>query len=64
MKLTASGLAWGLAALFLIVYEGIALLCGWQHLSGWFWQTSREYPLLPFALGVLCGHLVWNEGRK
>lgn len=66
MKLTptASGLAWAAAGIFLAVYEVIALVNGWQHLSGWMWETSHEYPLLPFACGVLCGHFFWNEGRR
>jgi hypothetical protein len=29
-------------------------------ISAWISETSREFPILPFAAGVLCGHLFWQ----
>lgn len=25
------------------------------------WKTSQQYPVIPFAIGVLCGHLFWVQ---
>lgn len=29
-------------------------------ISEWFWRWSSKYPLIPFGVGVLCGHLFWQ----
>lgn len=29
-------------------------------ISYFVWQTSAKYPVVPFAVGVLCGHLFWQ----
>jgi len=31
-----------------------------ETLSYEFWIVSKKYPAIPFALGFLCGHLVWQ----
>lgn len=31
-----------------------------QTLSYRFWKLARQYPVVPFALGFLVGHLVWQ----
>lgn len=25
------------------------------------WTTAKNYPIIPFAAGVLCGHLFWTQ---
>ncbi len=29
-------------------------------LSYEFWESAKHYPFVPFVLGFLCGHLVWQ----
>lgn len=24
------------------------------------WSASKKYPIVPFAVGILCGHLFWQ----
>jgi hypothetical protein len=44
----------------LIVYEFVALYRSrGETISEIFWRLSRR-PLIPFAFGVLCGHLFWQ----
>ena len=31
-----------------------------QTLSFQFWKLAKAYPFVPFILGFLCGHLVWQ----
>lgn len=25
------------------------------------WCAAKEYPVIPFAMGILCGHLFWVQ---
>lgn len=25
------------------------------------WTTAKGYPIIPFAAGILCGHLFWSQ---
>lgn len=25
------------------------------------WSASKKYPIVPFAVGILCGHLFWQN---
>ena len=33
-------------------------------ISWYIYDRSHEYPLIPFATGVLCGHFFWNLKKK
>lgn len=24
------------------------------------WDSAKKYPMVPFAIGILCGHLFWQ----
>jgi hypothetical protein len=40
----------------------LALHGGFQAtISWWIWTNSVKYPIIPFAIGVLMGHLFWNQ---
>lgn len=28
------------------------------------WTTAKNYPIIPFAAGILCGHLFWTQQTK
>lgn len=28
------------------------------------WTSAKNYPIIPFAAGVLCGHLFWTQQVK
>lgn len=57
-----ANLAWGIGVAILLIYEAYALLNSrpGDTLSEAFWRASRR-PLVPFALGVLVGHFVWQS---
>lgn len=55
------GKVWLVAAAALIAWDVVAALAGWQTLSEWVWETSPTHPLIPFAAGLLCGHLFWRK---
>ncbi len=50
--------ALGLMAIFDLIFFLIG--GAGQTLSFQFWKISKTYPLIPFILGFLCGHLVWQ----
>lgn len=54
-------LAWVSAGAFLLAYETLALALKWETLSGAVWRLSHDWPLLPFAAGILCGHFFWQR---
>jgi hypothetical protein len=44
----------------LVVYEAwSAISHRASTISQLVWKASLRYPLVPFLLGLLCGHLVW-----
>lgn len=46
------------------VYELVALKQSRGFtISELFWHAAYKHPLLPFALGLLCGHFVWQSTR-
>ena len=45
----------GLADLFFYVFGGSG-----ETLSFRFWKLAKAAPVVPFALGFLCGHLTWQ----
>jgi len=51
-----------IALILLALYEAWALLTGHVTLSRtvWMLEKSRYGPLLPFLVGLLCGHLFWS----
>jgi hypothetical protein len=55
-------LAWVVAIAILLGYEGWALFTGQPTLSRVVWvvQTSEYGPLLPFLVGLVCGHFFWS----
>lgn len=55
---------WVLVALAVLVVVADTILV--QHgqgasLSGTLLELAQKYPILPFALGVLIGHLFWPQ---
>lgn len=64
MTITRSGWAWLIAIAALLVYDGLALLCGWGTLSASASEYAHQYPILPFAAGVVAGHLFWNKWKE
>lgn len=51
------------ATIVLLGVETVALLdpAGGDTVSEVFWTAASSLPLVPFALGLLCGHLVWPK---
>lgn len=51
------------AAVVLLGVETVALLdpAGGDTISEAFWSAALSLPLVPFLLGLLCGHLVWPK---
>lgn len=60
--MTSADVVWLVAVLGLVVYELFALLTKRTTLSRAIWTADRgQYgPLLPFAVGILCGHFFWS----
>lgn len=54
------------------VLAGATLVDVWLSLHGGqeatisatIWMLSQQYPVLPFILGLLAGHLLWPQGRR
>jgi hypothetical protein len=59
----ATRVAWLVAIIGLLVYEGWTLLNSTPNdtLSEAVWEAAYTYPLLPFAAGVLIGHFFWQR---
>ena len=59
-------LAWMIAIVGLLGYEAYTLLNNvpGDTLSEAVWVVSRDYPLVPFLAGVVCGHFFWNRANK
>jgi hypothetical protein len=57
-----AGEVWLTAVIFLLAYEGFALATGRTTLSRFVWTTDKSQygPLLPFLVGLLCGHFFWS----
>jgi hypothetical protein len=49
------------AVIVLLAVESVALLdpSGGDTISEVFWGLAARLPLVPFLLGLICGHLVW-----
>lgn len=60
--LKAAEIAWVIALLGLLVFEGFALATGKTTLSRAVWTMNRSQygPLLPFLAGLLCGHFFFS----
>lgn len=58
--------AWLIAIVGLLGFEGYTLLNSvpGDTLSEAVWLVSRDYPLVPFLAGLLCGHFFWNRANK
>lgn len=53
-----------LTVLLLLVWEFYALAClDGATISEAVWDWSRDYPLVPFLAGGLCGHFFWQRKR-
>jgi hypothetical protein len=54
-----------IATVIIAVYDLIAFAKGGTGatISCWFWEASKERPIIPFSLGVVCGHLFWQDPR-
>lgn len=48
-----------------VVYEVIALAnaCEGDTISEIVWASTTQRPIVPFAAGVLMGHLFWQAGH-
>ena len=51
-----------LALIIILGYDAFACFKGGNYatISGLFWSLSKTYPMVPFLLGVLVGHLCWQ----
>lgn len=51
------------AVVLLILYDIVAFLWGGQDatISNVIAKLSIDNPIIPFAAGLLCGHLFWRE---
>ena len=56
-------LAWVLVVIALLAYEAYSLVNGvpGDTLSEAVWGVSHDYPLLPFAAGIVAGHFFWQR---
>lgn len=36
----------------------------YHSISAWIIRHSHSYPIFPFLLGVVCGHLFWSMDTK
>lgn len=43
------------------IYDGYCQITGRKTLSAWTWEVSRKYPFVPFAAGLVMGHLFWGN---
>lgn len=51
-----------IAAAVLIVWDVYAAMSTVQPtISAFFLNYAMRHPILPFAMGVLCGHLAWYQ---
>ncbi len=50
----------------LVAYELTAILTHDEPdtISAIFWDAATNRPILPFAMGVLMGHLFWQHARS
>lgn len=55
---------WPAVILFVVIvilaFEFYALKHGKPTLSRVLWETAKSWPVLPFAIGILCGHFFWQ----
>jgi len=54
----AFGTLFAALILLAIVYDVWAVLSGRTTISAWTLRVSREYPILPFAVGLVLGLIV------
>jgi hypothetical protein len=53
--------------LTLLLVIGYDVVCAFMMtvphstISGVIWDQSHAHPVIPFAAGILMGHLFWNE---
>jgi integral membrane sensor domain MASE1 len=45
-----------------IVADIVLIACGDSSISQTIQTLSGKFPIIPFAVGVLCGHLFWRVG--
>jgi hypothetical protein len=50
-----------LAAVLVVAFDLYAYAAHGVHatLSRTVWENAKEYPIIPFSVGVLIGHLFW-----
>lgn len=36
----------------------------YYSISAWIIRHSKKYPIFPFIMGVICGHLFWSMDTK
>jgi hypothetical protein len=55
-----------ITTIVIIGYDICAAIWGGRHetVSGVIWDWSAKAPVLPFAAGVLMGHLFWSNTEK
>lgn len=58
-----AGIAWAVAIVGLLGYEvwAIATKKKGETLSEAVWRWNSKYPYIPFAFGLLMGHLFWRK---
>lgn len=46
-----------------LVAEVVFIVLGMELLSNSYWKWSRRQTFIPFASGVLLGHLCWQQAK-
>jgi len=62
-KLTIAQRAWMIAVVGLVAVEAYCAATGKQLLSEALWDCEGVAPIVPFAMGVFCGHIVAAPAR-
>jgi hypothetical protein len=52
-------------AVLIAIVDIWAAIKGGTHdtISGRIWDWSKDYTILPFSFGVVCGHLFWGKEK-
>ena len=55
-----------IAVVAIIVYDFVAIANGGKDasISQYLIDWSYQYPVMPFAFGIVCGHLFWRMPDK
>jgi hypothetical protein len=61
MTRTATGIVLAALVVAVIAWDAVLAVSGSSTISECVWAWSKDTPLIPFATGLLCGHLWWRK---